>query len=370
MSLTDGREYMIDGPSIVFGREASCDIVIPQKRVSRRHTEILATSKGYVVADLSSNGTFVNGERIAGQRLLARADVVRVGDHEFRFYADVATDPEPRTTKPTRGAPAGAEYRLGDTLHGIPADLGPPTPGSVAAAPPQPAAPTRPTAPAQATAPAQPTAPTRPTAPAQPAAPPPPAASPLRGAPAGAQSRLGDTLHRVPAAPPPPPPPAPAAPPQGTAPAAPPSPVPPSRQPPAAAAAPTAPASPGPARGLLANLIVRKGQLKGHRFPIRVPIVNVGRAEYNDVVVPDSSVSSAHAKVQLREGIWVVVDLDSTNGTFLDGDRVSGEAPIAPGAVIRFGEVSVVFESTKDDTAQKGGGTEVLGVIIPPKEQA
>ncbi len=128
--------------------------------------------------------------------------------------------------------------------------------------------------------------------------------------------------------------------------------------------------SPGPAGGILANLIVRKGQLDGHRFPIRVPIVNVGRAEYNDVVVPDSSVSSAHAKIQLREGIWVVVDLDSTNGTFLDGDRVSGEAPIAPGAVIRFGEVSVVFESTKDDSAQKGDVTDVLDVIVPPKDQA
>ena len=42
----------------------------------------------------------------------------------------------------------------------------------------------------------------------------------------------------------------------------------------------------------------------------------------------------------------MVVDLDSTNGTFVDEDRVSGEAPIAPGAVIRFGEVGVVFEST------------------------
>ncbi len=88
------------------------------------------------------------------------------------------------------------------------------------------------------------------------------------------------------------------------------------------------------------------------------------------MVVPDQSVSSAHAKIQLREGIWVLVDLDSTNGTFVDGDPVSGEAPIAPGAVIRFGEVSVVFESTKDDTAQQGGGTQVLGVIVPPEEHA
>ena len=248
----------------------------------------------------------------------------------------------PAAAAPPKGtAPTGAEKRLSETLHGIPASPGPPMPQQRPAA----------------------------------------AAPPKGTAPTGAEKRLSETLHGIPASPGPPMPqqrPAATAPlqpqarprpavPQGTAPAAPPSPTPavPPQPPPAAA-----PASPGPAGDVLANLIVRKGHLKGHRFPIRVPIVNVGRAEYNDVVVPDASVSSAHAKIQLREGIWVVVDLDSTNGTFVDGDRVSGEAPIAPGAVIRFGEVSVVFESTKDDSAQEGGGTQVLGVIVPPEDQA
>lgn len=116
----------------------------------------------------------------------------------------------------------------------------------------------------------------------------------------------------------------------------------------------------------MAVLLVRSGQLKGHRFQIRVPIVNVGRAEYNDVVIPDSSVSSSHCKIQLREGVWVLVDLDSTNGSFLDGERIFGEAPVAPGALLRFGDVSVVFDSTKDDSAQPGGGTQLLGAIKDP----
>ncbi len=304
VSLTDGREYAIEGSSLVFGREAICDVVIPQKRVSRRHAEIIVTPKGYVVTDLSSNGTFVNGERVAGQRLLSRADVLRVGDHEFRFYADAAAQPEPAAPQPAaRSAAAGAKYRLSDTLHGVPVAPSPPGFGAGAGAPAAPPA----------------------------AAPEERSSSPISP---GADS-----------APRPEPVPAPA----------------PSPPRPAAAAAPAA-------RGTLANLIVQKGQLKGHRFPIRVPIVNVGRAEYNDVVVPDPSVSSAHAKIQLREGIWMVVDLDSTNGTFVDGDRVSGDAPIAPGAVLRFGEISVVFESTKDDSVKQGGGTQVLGAIKLPEE--
>jgi pSer/pThr/pTyr-binding forkhead associated (FHA) protein len=311
VSLTDGREYAIEGSSLVFGREAICDVVVPQKRVSRRHAEIIVTPKGYVVTDMSSNGTFVNGERIVGQRLLSRADVVRVGDHEFRFYADAAVQPEPVAPQPAaRSAAAGAEYRLSDTLHGVPATPRPPGFGAGAGA----------------GAPAAPPA----------AVPGVPSPSPITPA---ADSAPGPEPVKAPEP-------------------SPPQPEPRRRPPP-----------PSPAvRGTLANLIVRKGRLKGHRFPIRVPIVNVGRAEYNDIVVPDPSVSTAHAKIQLREGIWMVVDLDSTNGTFVDGDRVSGDAPIAPGAVLRFGEVSVVFESTKDDSVKQGGGTQVLGAINPLEE--
>src|SRR6266540_4911335 len=46
VSLTDGREYAIAGASLVFGRDASCDVVVPGKDVSRRHAEIVQTPKG------------------------------------------------------------------------------------------------------------------------------------------------------------------------------------------------------------------------------------------------------------------------------------------------------------------------------------
>jgi adenylate cyclase len=77
--------------------------------------------------------------------------------------------------------------------------------------------------------------------------------------------------------------------------------------------------------------------------------------------VPDPSVSTSHAKLQRREGVWVLVDLDSTNGTFVDGERVKGEAPLAPGAAVRFGDVQLVFEPTDEALGvAKGGGTQVL----------
>src|SRR5213076_3612194 len=91
VSLTDGREYVITGASLVFGREAGSDVVVPGKDVSRRHAEIVQTAQGYLLVDSSTNGTFVNDERVQGQRILQRADVIRIGEENFRFYADVIT---------------------------------------------------------------------------------------------------------------------------------------------------------------------------------------------------------------------------------------------------------------------------------------
>src|SRR5437773_6603562 len=108
VSLTDGREYVITGASLVFGREAGCDVVVPGQDVSRRHAEIVQTPKGYLLVDSSTNGTVVNEERVEGQRILARADVIRLGDEQFRFYADapaVAAPPPPPSPGPAPRPP-------------------------------------------------------------------------------------------------------------------------------------------------------------------------------------------------------------------------------------------------------------------------
>jgi pSer/pThr/pTyr-binding forkhead associated (FHA) protein len=284
VSLTDGREYFVQR-SLVIGRDASCDVVVTSKDVSRRHAEIMTAPTGYVVVDSSTNGTFVNGQRVNSQMVLARADVIRVGTSEFRFYADSASTatPAPAAGPAAPQAAPGAARRLADTLMGV-RGVKPPAP---AGAPPAPAAP----------------------------APPPPGSGTTGAAPAGAM----------------------------------------------------------PARasgsGALAYLVVRSGMLKGQRIPIRTPVANVGRADYNDLQLPDDSVSTVHAKFQRREGIWMLVDLDSTNGSFVDGERVAGEAPLAPGALVRFGEVRVFFEPADQDEPVKGGSTKLMQAVKLPTDK-
>jgi pSer/pThr/pTyr-binding forkhead associated (FHA) protein len=91
ISLVDGREYEIPPAGLVFGRAADTDVVIHSDDASRRHARITPEATGYVLHDESTNGCWVNGERVAGMRRLGRADVVRMAGEEFRFYADAAT---------------------------------------------------------------------------------------------------------------------------------------------------------------------------------------------------------------------------------------------------------------------------------------
>lgn len=151
--------------------------------------------------------------------------------------------------------------------------------------------------------------------------------------PVGAESRLQNTSFGMPASP----------------------------RPAAAAANPGGGAGGGTGGAPLANLLVRTGTLKGTRLLVKTPIVNIGRADYNDLVLPDESVSTSHAKLQRREGVWVLVDLESTNGTFVDGERIKADMPIAPGTMVRFGDIQLVFEPTDDAMGvAKGGGTKVI----------
>lgn len=64
-----------------------------------------------------------------------------------------------------------------------------------------------------------------------------------------------------------------------------------------------------------------------------------------DVAILESSVSRAHARLEreAEEHTWSVTDLDSTNGTFVDGQRIEGSAPLSDGALVTFGDVSFVF---------------------------
>jgi hypothetical protein len=71
--------------------------------------------------------------------------------------------------------------------------------------------------------------------------------------------------------------------------------------------------------------------------------VTVGRGEDNDVVIPHASVSRAHARLMKRNGAFELMDLNSTNGTFVDDRKVSGSQSLPNGSRVRFGDVQFVL---------------------------
>jgi pSer/pThr/pTyr-binding forkhead associated (FHA) protein len=94
-----------------------------------------------------------------------------------------------------------------------------------------------------------------------------------------------------------------------------------------------------------ASLEIVRGPFAGACFQVERAVCSIGRGEENDVRIRDDTVSSAHATLLRKQGLWFVVDLRSMNGTFVDGSRVSGERELHPGARIRLGAVELVFRA-------------------------
>lgn len=115
-----------------------------------------------------------------------------------------------------------------------------------------------------------------------------------------------------------------------------------------------------PVRPVLATLEVRStGVLHGQTFEIREPLTHIGRGAHNEVVLADDSVSDSHAKLQRRDDGWYVVDVGSTNGTYVGGRRILGEARLQGAPDLRVGGIKFIFRPTDADggVVAAGGGS-------------
>jgi pSer/pThr/pTyr-binding forkhead associated (FHA) protein len=104
--LKTGAAFSLPARKTVIGRDTECDIVIPDVGVSRRHASITPVPGGYLLTDESSNGTLVNGSRVAGTRILDHGDVIRMHDEEIRFELEGHTGGEPTPEQASRAATA------------------------------------------------------------------------------------------------------------------------------------------------------------------------------------------------------------------------------------------------------------------------
>ncbi len=83
----------------------------------------------------------------------------------------------------------------------------------------------------------------------------------------------------------------------------------------------------------------------GGEFPLNSAPLTVGRGGQNDLVLTgDEFASARHARIEVRgDGVWVQ-DLESTNGTYVNGSRIAGAQRLDPGDVLRVGETDLRVE--------------------------
>jgi pSer/pThr/pTyr-binding forkhead associated (FHA) protein len=90
------------------------------------------------------------------------------------------------------------------------------------------------------------------------------------------------------------------------------------------------------------KLVVTEGTLTGTTVALQGQTITLGRAHDSTIVLDDDYASSRHARIYPdRDGQWIVEDLGSTNGTYLDRTRLTTPTPIPLGAPIRIGKTVI-----------------------------
>jgi pSer/pThr/pTyr-binding forkhead associated (FHA) protein len=99
-------------------------------------------------------------------------------------------------------------------------------------------------------------------------------------------------------------------------------------------------------------LVYRSGSLSGRRGEFDQELVRLGRKADNDVSLSDSVVSSYHAEIRRKGSQYVLADLDSTNGTFVNGERIDGKTKLHNRDKIELGEDGPVIEFRTTEQAE------------------
>ena len=93
------------------------------------------------------------------------------------------------------------------------------------------------------------------------------------------------------------------------------------------------------------QLVLRVGPSPGKVYPLMKNTLTIGRDINNEIVINDAEVSRQHCRFQLFGGGYTIEDLGSTNGTWVNEERIAGTHQLRPGEVIRLGDnVTLAYE--------------------------
>src|SRR5512134_1803703 len=94
----------------------------------------------------------------------------------------------------------------------------------------------------------------------------------------------------------------------------------------------------------MAKLVVLSAGMTGRTQELKVDKTTIGRVDDNTFQIAEASVSSHHCEVLLRGNEVVVRDLNSTNGTYINGEKIT-ESVMKPGQILRLGQIEMRLET-------------------------
>jgi predicted component of type VI protein secretion system len=116
------------------------------------------------------------------------------------------------------------------------------------------------------------------------------------------------------------------------------------------------------------QLIMRSGPTPGATFTLEGDQIDIGRDSANEIVINDAEISRRHARLTFQGGKYVLEDLGSTNGTFVNGQRLAGPRVLKAGEVVSFGEqIVMIFEATHFDAGATVASPRAAAVPAAPR---
>ena len=106
------------------------------------------------------------------------------------------------------------------------------------------------------------------------------------------------------------------------------------------------------------RMIVRTGPNPGTTYDLTKEVTLMGRDVSNDIILGDAEISRQHSRLTRTPGGYVLEDLGSTNGTFVNGERLMAPRVLNPGDLVALGEnVSLTFDAAVTEAAATVAGT-------------
>ena len=114
------------------------------------------------------------------------------------------------------------------------------------------------------------------------------------------------------------------------------------------------------------QFVMRSGPNTGKIYPLEAPEIIIGRDASNGVAINDAEVSRKHAKLNLHGSAYVIQDLGSTNGTFINGQRITGTQVLNLGDTVSFGEnIVLMYEAAFDPNATVIASSQAPKTVAP-----